>query len=95
MSVFDKEKLIKMLHGQAKSADLWIGQWERYKDVSGVRNAALAIGKMFGLYHALCALNGMDEDVPEEILELMRKYNAAWDNLHISKEIAAAISVHG
>lgn len=89
----DKEKLIKMFHGQAKSADLWIEQWRRYKDVSGVRNASLAIGKMAGIYHVMAA-DGHD-DVPEEVIQKMGEYHAVWDELHISRDIAAAISVHG
>jgi len=88
----DKDALITMIRGQARSADLWIAQWNRYKDTSGVRNASLAIGKMFGIYNVLVSLNGMEADVPEEILELMQKYSDIWENLHISANIAKTIS---
>lgn len=94
MPGIDKEKLIKLFHGQSRSADLWINQWQRYKDVGSVRNAALAIGKMAGIYYALQTVIGED-NVPEDITQKMSDYHEIWDKLHISKEIAAAISQHG
>lgn len=92
----DQEKLIKMFHGQARSADLWIEQWRRYQDVSGVRNAALAIGKMAGIYGVLHAMAGeREENMPEDIIQKMGEYHAVWDDLHISREVAKTISIHG
>jgi hypothetical protein len=91
----DQAKLIQLIYAQAKTADMWIGEWEKYKDVSGVRNAALAIGKVSGLYNALLAMNGGDENVQEELINLMCKYATAWDRLYVSREIADAIAKHG
>jgi len=88
------QELIKLIRAQAKSADMWIGEWEKYKDVSSVRNAALAIGKVSGLHNALLAVNGGEIDVPDDIIALMQKYHDIWDNLHISKAIASAIANH-
>lgn len=88
------EKLTQLFHGQARSADLWINQWEQYKDMGGVRNAALAIGKMEGIYYAMQAVLG-DDNLPEEITQKMAHYHEVWDRLHISREIAGAISRHG
>lgn len=90
--VLTQEQIIKHIHAQAKSADMWIGQWEQYKDVSGVRNASLAIGKIFGLYNALLATNAGDYNAPEDIIALMRKYQNIWDGLYISKTVADAIA---
>ena len=95
MKNLDKDALIKMIHDQAKNADMWITQWERYKDVSGIRNASLAIGKLFGVYGVLIQSCDDDEDAPVEIIKLTQKYSAIWDGLHISKNIAQAISIHG
>lgn len=95
MKTLDKETLVKLIRGQAKSADLWINEWKRYKDVSGIRNASLAIGKINGLYLALIALDADTDTVPDEIMALMRKYLDIWSELHISKDIAGAISKHG
>lgn len=90
------DTLIKMMHGQARSANLWISQWERYKDTSGVRNAALAIGKIMGMYFVLDSMVAASgEEVPEEIHDMMRKYNDIWDQLHISKTVAGAIAKSG
>jgi hypothetical protein len=86
------EEIIRLMHGQAKSADMWIEQWERYKDVGGIRNAALAIGKLAGHYQILCVMKGADENVPEDIIALMQKYYDIWDNLHISKVSAGALA---
>lgn len=93
--VLSQDAIIKHIHAQAKSADMWIAQWEQYKDVSGVRNASLAIGKLFGLYGALLAVNGGDYNAPEEIIAMMQKYQHIWDTLYISREIAGAIAKHG
>ena len=94
--MLDKEKMLKLFHGQARSADLWIGQWRRYKDVSSVRNASLAIGKMAGIYHVMVSsMEGAGETVPEDIIQKMGEYHAVWDDLHISKEVAKTVSIHG
>lgn len=93
--VLDTQKLIQLIHAQARTADMWIQQWEQYKDVSGVRNASLAIGKIFGLYNAMLALNGGGMNAPDEIIDLMNKYQNIWNNLHISRTIAGAIAAHG
>lgn len=77
----DKELIIKLLIAQMRSADLWIGQWERFKDAASVRNAALALGKIQGVYNVLLNLNGGDENMPEEIMTLMKKYGEIWDRL--------------
>lgn len=77
----DKEQIIKLLIAQMRSADLWIGQWERFKDAASVRNAALALGKIQGVYNVLLNLNGGDENMPEEIMTLMKKYGEIWDRL--------------
>jgi hypothetical protein len=89
------EKLVQLIHAQAKSADMWIQQWQKYKDVSGVRNASLAIGKIFGLYNALLALKHGEDDAPEEIIALMKKYLDVWDDLYISRSAASVIATHG
>ena len=34
------DKVVKLFHAQTRSADMWIEQYNRYKDVSGVRNAS-------------------------------------------------------
>ncbi len=78
-----REKLINHIRAQARSADMWVAQWQRYKDMSGVRNAALAIGKIHGMYGVLLTMNGADFNMPEDVQELMKKYNDVWDNLDI------------
>jgi len=95
MKTLDQETLVKLIHEQARSADMWIGEWQRYKDVDGIRNASLAIGKIHGLYLALLALNAGDDNVPEDVMELMRKYLDIWRELHISREMAQAYSLNG
>lgn len=95
MKTLDKDALVKLIHNQAKNADMWIGEWQRYKDASGIRNASLAIGKVHGLYLALVALNAGDDNVPEDVIELMRKYLDIWGELHISADMARAYSISG
>lgn len=80
MKSIDTEGLIKLLVGQARSADLWISQWRTYKDAASVRNASLALGKVFGVYSILLSVSG-DEDLPEQVIEMMKKYSEIWDSL--------------
>lgn len=77
----DREQVIKLLVAQMRSADLWIGQWERFKDAASVRNAAMALGKIQGVYNVLLNINGGDKDVPEEIMVQMKKYGEIWNRL--------------
>lgn len=86
MKSIDIEGVIKLLVSQCRSADLWISQWERYKDASSVRNAGLALGKIQGVYGVLLSMNGGDEDVPPQVLELMKKYGEVWDRLGVKEE---------
>lgn len=81
--VLSQDKVIKHIHAQAKSADMWIQQWEQYKDVSSVRYASLAIGKLFGMYNALLAMNGGNYNAPEDIIAMMQKYQHICDTLYI------------
>lgn len=78
------DKVVKLFHAQTRSADMWIEQYNRYKDVSGVRNASLAIGKLMGLFNVLLTMKG-SENVEEDILSLVTKYHAVWDNLVVEK----------
>lgn len=79
------DKVVKLFHAQTRSADMWIGQYNRYKDVSGVRNASLAIGKLMGLFNVLLTMNGGSSNVDDEIIALMTKYSGVWDNLVVEK----------
>ena len=92
VKMFNQADLIKFLRSQAKSTDMWLEQWNRYKDTGGVRNAALAIGKMMGIYQILLNMNGADENMPEEVIALMKRYMEYWDDLHICPAHAQAIA---
>lgn len=85
MKNIDTEGIIRLLVSQCRGADLWISQWERFKDASSVRNAAMALGKIQGVYNVLLTMNGGDEDVPPQVLELMKKYGEVWDHLGVEK----------
>lgn len=79
------DKVVGMFHAQTRSADMWIEQYNRYKDVSGVRNTSLAIGKLMGLFNVLLTMNRGDANVGEDILAAMEKYSKVWDNLSVEK----------
>jgi hypothetical protein len=81
MKVINADQLAKLFEYQARMADMWIIAWEKYKDPSSVRNAAMAIGKLFGIYSVLVNVNGGHENVPEHITEKMKHYNDIWENL--------------
>lgn len=81
----DREQIIKLLISQMRSADLWIAQWNRYKDASSVKNVAMALGKIQGVYNVLLSLNGGSKEVPLIIIEEMDKYGKIWDSLGIEK----------
>lgn len=76
-----QETLIGLLVAQCRSADLWIRVWQQYRDASGIRNAAMAIGKIQGIYNVLLYQIQGDENLPEAVIEMMKPYQAAWDEL--------------
>jgi hypothetical protein len=78
------DKVVKLFHHQTRSADMWIEQYNRYKDAGGVRNAALAIGKVMGIFNILLTMKG-GENIEDDILELMNKYTQIWENLAVEK----------
>lgn len=79
-----QESLINLLKGQARSADMWIAQWESHKDASAMRNAAMAIGKIHGIYNVLIYQTEGFDNVPEEVISLMAKYTQSWDSLYLA-----------
>lgn len=81
MSSLNQAELIKLLVAQCRSADLWIDCWEKYKDAASMKNAAMAIGKIHGIYGVLLVCNGSLLDMPQHVFELMTKYQRVWDNL--------------
>lgn len=77
----DQENLIKLFVAQCRSADLWCKMWETHKDAAAMRNAAMAIGKIHGIYNVMLYMIQGDENLPEAVIELMHKYQAVWDSL--------------
>jgi hypothetical protein len=77
---FAREDLIKVFVGQARSTDLWLGMWDKNKDIGAAKNALTALGKLGGQYGMLLAAWG-DEDLPEEIIQLHNKYDARWNEI--------------
>jgi len=84
-TAIEYDKVVKLFHAQTRSADLWIEQYNKYKDISGIRNASLAIGKLMGHFMVLTTINGGNRDVEDDILALMEKYSKIWDNLMVEK----------
>lgn len=88
LETIDREGIYRLMRAQARNCDLWISGWEKIKDVPNpsipllvpqISNASLAIGKLWGLYNVLLQMNAGLEDVPEEIIQLVQKYAAIWD----------------
>lgn len=77
----DREKLMQLLQGQMRSTDMWVNEWRRYGDASSVKNAAFALGKVHGIFNLLVSLNGMDTDMPEDIMSRMKEYDQIWSTL--------------
>ena len=73
-----KEELLKLMAGQAKAADGWIQQFEKYKDVSSIRQVSLAIGKYAGMYNVLLSMY-REENLPEEVIAEAQRLVAIWD----------------
>ncbi len=88
IETIDREGIIRLMRSQAKNCDLWIAGWERIKDVPDpsipllvphIRNASLAIGKLMGLCNVLLQMNAGEEDLSDEVIQMMQKYQAIWD----------------
>lgn len=74
------ERVCELLRAQSRSADLWIQQYELHQDISGVRNAAMAIGKVSGHYNILVATGC---EVPDDIVEIANRMNDVWSKLEV------------
>ena len=77
-AVIDQGSLFRLFRAQARSAEMWIQQYESYKDISGVRNAAMAIGKVAGHYNVLLSTG---VELPEDIIEIQVRMNNIWSSL--------------
>lgn len=87
MSTLTQQTLIDLFHAQAKSADLWIAQWNRqenrHQDIAALRNVAFAIGKVHGVYNTVVYSTQGNEDLPEIIIQTMARYNNILNDLFI------------
>ena len=84
MKTLTRANIETMIYRQARNADFWIAQWESHKDLSGVRNASMAIGKIFGLYSALTFFVETDNEV-SDIDKLMARYDTIWNELKLNQ----------
>ncbi len=80
MSSISFETLIGVYISQARSTDLWVGIWDKQKDISAAKNALTALGKLAGQHGMLLAVYG-DKNMPETIIELNSKYSVKWDEI--------------
>lgn len=80
MKFINTEQLIKLFVSQCRSADLWVGLWDKNKDIGAAENALTALGKVSGVFGVLLATYG-DENLPEEVIELNQKYAKKWDEI--------------
>lgn len=79
----NQEVLFTMFEVQAVSADWWVKQWEQHKDIPGLRNAALSIGKLAGIHQVIRnTFRLAGEQIPEHITKTMEDYEEALNNLH-------------
>jgi len=83
MELLSEERIVEMLVGQCRYAELWIGLWEKNKNPMTLRHAAMAIGKINGIYSVLINTTSGFANLPPEVTELMNKYREIWDNLFI------------
>ncbi len=80
MKSLNIEKLVAAYISQARSTDLWVGIWNKGKDISGAKNALFALGKLAGVYGVLLVAHG-DENLPEEIIALNTGYSQKWEEI--------------
>lgn len=82
------DDLHKIFLVQERNTRMWVEQWQRYKDAAGVRNAAMAIGKLCGIHNVMCSLRFIEHDteIPAGVSEVLSKYEDIWENLHIGRD---------
>jgi hypothetical protein len=76
------EHLCNLTRHQARSAEMWIGQYYIHQDAPSVRAAAMAIGKVAGHYNILVS-TGME--LPEDILAIELRMTEVWADLRIKE----------
>ena len=80
MKPITPEGLLAIYIGQSRSTCLWVGIWDKQKDIGAAKNALTALGKLAGQYGMLLAVYG-DENLPETVIELNTKSSQKWDEI--------------
>lgn len=76
-----EEKLLRLMQSQKASAELWIAQYEKHKDVSGIRNASLAIGKWMGHFNILLAMYAGEKEMSADVEQTLFRFGGIWDKM--------------
>jgi hypothetical protein len=80
MKQITPESLLAIYISQARCTSLWIGIWDKQKDIGAAKNALTALGKLSGQYGMLLVVYG-DENLPEAVVELNTKHSQKWDEI--------------
>jgi len=81
------EHLERLMRGQIRSTDMWVDQWQRYKDVAAMRNVALALGKFYGLLSAYIALNDGELEMPGDFKTKQIEYGEVYNTLGLNEVV--------
>jgi hypothetical protein len=81
MTTITVTELVQHFNAQARTAQTWIRQWERYQDTVAIRNAGHAVGKVAGVYNVLMFTLGAETDMPADIQATMTALNNVYEQM--------------
>ena len=94
MTEADLLRIRSRIDGQINSIEFWLGEYNRYQDLSCVRNVSIAIGKLLGMIEIWQYVQGLTE-LHGDLADIWQKYYTIWNELVISKRMAQVYANHG
>lgn len=76
------DSLCSKIRGQIKSTEMWMGQFEKNGDLPSKRNAALALGKLSGMYQVLAEVaDRYNLEIPQDIFKANASGQERWEKV--------------
>lgn len=77
------DSLCSKIRGQIKSTEMWMSQFEKHGDLPSKRNAALALGKLSGMYQVLAEVaDRYNLEIPQDIIKTIEAGPEQWDRIN-------------
>lgn len=76
MKTINRDTIEYTIRQQWRTSQLWINAFRQHRDGPGCKNAALAIGKISGMFQLL-----QFEELPDDLVEISQQCEALWEEI--------------